>query len=437
MSLMLEMSGISYCLWEAYSEFAPSVGASLGLTPSGLRILDQIGVFENINRMTVPHQRWEHRDRDGNLHAEFTALRMSPELLGYEAFFTERQMVLQALYDSIEDKSRLVPNKRVVAVGQTDEGATLVAHDGTKITCEIVAGADGVRSVIRHEILERERIPENPMLRFDANYACVYGISNPVPNIEPGCNLFVYRAEASLIVFSGKGGVLYWFILKDLTQNPIRYETPQTFSERDISTLYLTVADTTVTEGVKFAEIYKQKRTAVMTALEEGVADSLFSGRLFVLGDSAHKMTPNGAMGANQALESAVAFVNILRPLLRTVSENGPTGKIPSSEVTDCLRQYSDRRRGRVLDILNDASVGCQAQLKIGPISDKIWQELSIMTDKDMLKRSLKSVRDAEMLMDWPDGSHRVAIFTATAEELKKASNRTQAVDQNAFKAAL
>lgn len=85
--------------------------------------------------------------------------------LGYEAFFTERQMVLQALYDSIEDKSRLVPNKRVVAVGQTDEGATLVAHDGTKITCEIVAGADGVRSVIRHEILERERIPENPMLR--------------------------------------------------------------------------------------------------------------------------------------------------------------------------------------------------------------------------------------------------------------------------------
>lgn len=80
---MLEMSGISYCLWEAYSEFAPSVGASLGLTPSGLRILDQIGVFENINRMTVPHQRWEHRDRDGNLHAEFTALRMSPELYVY------------------------------------------------------------------------------------------------------------------------------------------------------------------------------------------------------------------------------------------------------------------------------------------------------------------------------------------------------------------
>lgn len=73
--------------------------------------------------------------------------------------------MLQALYDSIEDKSRLVPNKRVVAVRQTDEGATLVAHDGSRITCEIVAGAEGVRSVIRKEILKRERIPEDPKLR--------------------------------------------------------------------------------------------------------------------------------------------------------------------------------------------------------------------------------------------------------------------------------
>ncbi|OQE24317.1 hypothetical protein PENSTE_c007G05058 [Penicillium steckii] len=434
---MLEIAGISYCLWEAYSEFAPSVGASLGLTPAGLRILDQIGVFEDVNKMTVPHQKWEHRDSDGNLHAKFTALRSSPELLGYEAFFTERQMVLQALYDSIEDKSRLVPNKRVVAVRQTDEGATLVAHDGSRITCEIVAGAEGVRSVIRKEILKRERIPEDPKLRFDAKYACVYGISNPVSNIEPGCNFFVYRPEASIIVFSGKGGVLYWFILNDLKQHPIRYETPQIFSEKDINALYLTIADTTVTEGVRFADIYKQKRTAVMTALEEGVADSLFSGRLFVLGDSAHKMTPNGAMGANQAFESAAAFVNVLRPLLRRNFEDNLIGGISMAEVASCLQQYSDRRRERVLGILNDASIGCQAQLKIGPISDKIWRELSIMTDKEMLKKSLKSVGDAEMLTDWPYGSHRVAIFTATAEELRKASNGSQAVEQGALKAAL
>lgn len=78
--------------------------------------------------------------------------------------------------------------------------------------------------------------------------------------------------------------------MKDLKEQTIKYEAPRTFSDDDINALYIAVADTTVTEGVKFADIYQRRRTAVMTALEEGVADSLFSGRLFVLGDSAHKV---------------------------------------------------------------------------------------------------------------------------------------------------
>lgn len=72
---------------------------------------------------------------------------------------------MQALYDSIEDKSRLQANKQVVAVEQTHEGATILARDGTQAACEIIAGADGVRSVIRHEILKRETMPENATLR--------------------------------------------------------------------------------------------------------------------------------------------------------------------------------------------------------------------------------------------------------------------------------
>lgn len=184
---MLEMAGISYFVWEAHGKFAPSVGASLGLTPNGLRILDQLGVVEQISQVAVPHQKWEHRDGNGNLRAILTAIGCYPKLygcslfrnvnwasidisenqyrLGYESFFTERQRVLQALYDSIEDKSRLQANKQVVAVKQTHEGATILARDGTEAACEIIAGADGVRSVIRHEILKRETMPENATLR--------------------------------------------------------------------------------------------------------------------------------------------------------------------------------------------------------------------------------------------------------------------------------
>lgn len=43
---MLERFDIDYVLLEAYPALAPQVGASIGLLPNGLRILDQIGCYE-------------------------------------------------------------------------------------------------------------------------------------------------------------------------------------------------------------------------------------------------------------------------------------------------------------------------------------------------------------------------------------------------------
>lgn len=45
---MLEQFNIDYVLLEAYPDIAPQVGASIGILPSGFRILDQLGCFEPI-----------------------------------------------------------------------------------------------------------------------------------------------------------------------------------------------------------------------------------------------------------------------------------------------------------------------------------------------------------------------------------------------------
>lgn len=70
----------------------------------------------------------------------------------------------------------------------------------------------------------------------------------------------------------------------------IAYEMPERFSMQDIEVLYAQVAETIVTDGVVFANIFENKRAAVMTALEEGIASQFTAGRLFLLGDSAHKV---------------------------------------------------------------------------------------------------------------------------------------------------
>lgn len=63
---ILERIGIEYILLEAYPEIAPQVGASIGLAPNGLRILDQIGCYDAIRAfISKPIETSYFRDSDG------------------------------------------------------------------------------------------------------------------------------------------------------------------------------------------------------------------------------------------------------------------------------------------------------------------------------------------------------------------------------------
>ncbi|OKP14555.1 hypothetical protein PENSUB_13907 [Penicillium subrubescens] len=162
---MLELSGISYCLWEAYREFATHTGASVGLMPNGLRILDQLGMIHKFNEYNVKRGDWEHRDANGVLRTSHNPGAIFEEKIGYGGIFMERQRVLQILYESIEDKTRLHSSKRVVCVVQTGHEAVIVSEDGSELGCDYVAGADGVRSVIRHEIEKATLAKKGPESR--------------------------------------------------------------------------------------------------------------------------------------------------------------------------------------------------------------------------------------------------------------------------------
>lgn len=49
---MLEKFDIDYVILEAHTDVAPKIGASLGLMPNGLRILDQLGLFDQIDAIS-------------------------------------------------------------------------------------------------------------------------------------------------------------------------------------------------------------------------------------------------------------------------------------------------------------------------------------------------------------------------------------------------
>lgn len=74
-----------------------------------------------------------------------------------------RQKVLEVLHEGIEDKSKLTASKRVVAIRSTEHSAVMVGEDGSEISCDFIAGADGVRSLIRREIESRSQLPKTSL----------------------------------------------------------------------------------------------------------------------------------------------------------------------------------------------------------------------------------------------------------------------------------
>jgi 2-polyprenyl-6-methoxyphenol hydroxylase-like FAD-dependent oxidoreductase len=63
----LEKAGIEYILLEARDTIAPQVGASIGFSANGCRILDQLGCFDDIAQDTVPLRDFHNRYEDGSL----------------------------------------------------------------------------------------------------------------------------------------------------------------------------------------------------------------------------------------------------------------------------------------------------------------------------------------------------------------------------------
>jgi 2-polyprenyl-6-methoxyphenol hydroxylase-like FAD-dependent oxidoreductase len=67
LAIMLEKNGIDFLVLEAYPEIAPQVGASIALLPNSFRILDQIGCYEDMMKLTVITTHLNFRRPDGTL----------------------------------------------------------------------------------------------------------------------------------------------------------------------------------------------------------------------------------------------------------------------------------------------------------------------------------------------------------------------------------
>ncbi|KAF3002124.1 hypothetical protein E8E14_000136 [Neopestalotiopsis sp. 37M] len=349
---MLEKFDVDYIILEAHGDIAPAVGASIGLFPNGLRILDQIGCYEKVlelpQRLITTSQ---ERDSQGKSHSKIT--NVSEQLQsrhGYPVLFFDRQWLLKLLYDNLQHKDRVTLGMKVAKIQSIDGGVQVITKDGQVVEGTLVVGADGVHSTVRDEMirlgnkLQPGYFPAGEPDRVPCFYRCSFGIAQHVPGYANGELNRNWGEDWSGLIISGPEDRVYWFIFDRLPKPRYGSDIPK-YTKEDEAKFVKKFWDMSITDKVTFGQIYSKKLTSTLTPLHEMVWEKWFFERIILLGDSAHKPNPISGQGGNGAIESVAELVNAIIRMKDTKS--GSLAGLQDADVEAIFTQTQSARHER------------------------------------------------------------------------------------------
>ncbi|KAE8340690.1 hypothetical protein BDV24DRAFT_133634 [Aspergillus arachidicola] len=351
LALMLEKNNIDFLILEAYLDIAPQVGASLGLQPNGLRILDQLGCCDELLEHAKGHTVQESISRMPNGERMWDLSNLSDHLIerhGYPIAFMDRQTVLQTLYNKIQDKSKILTGKRVRAIDSSDPTVMkVITTDGSIYSSDIVVGADGIHSTVRQEMARLDSNTGRDYLEeksISATYSCVFGISHRTPGIDPCTLQDVFNEKFSYLIADGPGDRTYFFLFEHMDRVRFGQDIPR-LTETDRDEIVGRHLNDPITPDVKFGDIYERRIRSGITPLQEHAYKYWHYGRMITLGDASHKPHPLTGQGANCCLETAACFTNGLVKLLHSTP---PETRVSDSEITNMFEAVQQTRQPRV-----------------------------------------------------------------------------------------
>ncbi|EKG22567.1 Monooxygenase FAD-binding protein [Macrophomina phaseolina MS6] len=353
---MLEKFNIDYVILEAYPNVAPQLGASIGLLPSGLRILDQLGCYEPIRRM-VGNCYYQNSLRrfDGRVLAKNKHITFSERLeqkVGYPQIFIDRQTLLQVLFDNLKFKDRVVTRKRVTRIDKAEGYVHVQTQDGCTYTGDIVVGADGVHSTVRKEMWRNASEAGSDLFhpdeesRLQSDSKCIFGISKRPPALQAGpIQINAFFNGRNYMMLSAPGDRLYWFLFNGMEKASGR-GIPK-FTKQDEAHLAEQYHGDSITKTTTFGDIYANRLCSTLVAIEEHVFARWHFGRIITIGDAAHKVHPITAQGGNGAMETAAALVNALR---RKLDQGSADARLSDEDVEDIFAEVQASRFDRAAD---------------------------------------------------------------------------------------
>ncbi|MCA5894976.1 FAD-dependent monooxygenase [Isoptericola sp. NEAU-Y5] len=304
-AMALQKAGVEATVHEAYARTADDKGAFLTLAPNGLHALGVLGIdHRDLGGFDTPMM--EMRGASGRF---LTRMPTGGAAGAIPSQTVRRADLSAALRDEAERRGIAVEHgKRLTDAVEQPDGTVVAAFaDGTTATGDLLVGADGIGSRTRRLLDPAGPAPRYTGLLNTGGYARGVDV-----DATPGHLVMVFGRRAFFAYLRRAPGDVWWFANVPQAAEPTpaqlaartptwRAELERLFADDDSPALDLLAATPEI--------------LGPWTTTDLPHVPVWHRGRIGLVGDAAHAISPTSGQGASLAIEDGVLLARCVRDL--------------------------------------------------------------------------------------------------------------------------
>ena len=297
----LRLAGFDVRVYEQASRFA-RIGAGIQMMPNSMKVLRTIGIEAQVRGTSF--QPYSHLNRVWDTGRILRELPMPEDLFGAPYLCMHRGDLHEALVSGLPAEI-IELRKTLVGLDEREGQVTLVFEDGSSARADAVIAADGVHSIVRSLIIG----PDEPVHKGRIAYRAIFP-SELMGGTDVGPSRTKWWGlDRHIVIYYTKPDRSEIYLITSVPE-PAEWLTRESWS---------TTGD--VRELRSAYEGFHPDVRAVLDAcpgchkwaiLEREPLPKWSAGRIVLLGDACHPMTPYMAQGAATAMEDAAVLARCL-----------------------------------------------------------------------------------------------------------------------------
>jgi len=352
LALFLKKANIGCTIYEAYP-YKGEAGSGLNLAPNGMNVIAALGLAEKIIARGSVSTTHCFRSEDGKMLARLPYGDIKK--YGYPGVSMSRATLYEVLTSKIKESGiEIKYNKRLLRIDQFTTGVKACFEDGSSDSGDILVGADGIRSVTRNYVLPQGAQPAFVGVVGVGGFVKLEDIPAFTAADISSLN-FTFGAKGFFgYCGADKGYAMWWSNL--YAEQPLSEQALKNPSLDEIKKEMLSI----------YGDFHRPVAELIANTerpLRQNISDiqslpTWHKGRVLLIGDAAHAVSPNSGQGASMALEDAMYLAKLLRDAGRDYEK--------------VFLQFEKDRKPRVEKIVAEGRRRGVGKKPIGPLQAKI-----------------------------------------------------------------